>query len=202
MRHMMPFVPVVIVLVILVTACSPTPPTVIPSPVPASASRLTPIVPAATRVPTATLTVAPTFTTAAPTALPSTTPAPPTPVIPAGLYVLYLNTIPDPPIRGAELAFFAGFANNTTSPQTFRWIVYIYKADNLARSFGETTVTSTIAPPGSEQVQSLGFWKLPLGGPCEDYVARVALIDQNNRAAEFKMPNGQSFAKPMTVCPP
>ena len=36
----------------------------------------------------------------------------------------------------------------------------------------------------------------------DDFVARVALIDQNNKAAEFKTPNGQPFQKPLTVCPP
>lgn len=136
------------------------------------------------------------------TPAPTSTPAPATPVIPAGLYVTYLNTQPDPPARGANLEFHVGFANNTSSVQDFRWIVYIYTPDNPTRSFGETTVTRTQESPGAHEIIGLGSWKLPLGGPCEDYVARVAWLDQNNRAAQFKEPNGQPFEKTLTICPP
>jgi hypothetical protein len=118
------------------------------------------------------------------------------------LYVTYLNTHPDPPVRGAELEFHAGLANNTSGPQDFRWIVYIYRPDNLAKSYGETTVTPTNLPVGAHEVIGLGYWKLPLGGPCEDFIARVALLDQNNRAAQFREPNGEFFEEKLTVCPP
>ncbi len=136
------------------------------------------------------------------TSLPTSTPAPPTPVIPPGLYVTYLNTQPDPPVRGAQLEFHIGFANDTSSTQDFRWIVYIYAPDNPTHSFGETTVTRTQEPPGAHEIIGLGYWKLPLGGPCEDYIARVAWLDQDNRAAQFKEPNGQLFEKILTICPP
>lgn len=189
------------VLLLALAGCSSTPPPIIPASTQAASVKITPTLPPAARTNPAPAT-SPTVTAVAELPLPTSTPAPPTPVIPPGLYVVYLNTIPDPPVRGTELTFFVGFANNTSNVQTFRWIVYIYKADNLARSFGETTVTSTSAPPGAEQARSLGYWKLPLGGPCESYIARVDLLDQDNHPAEFKQPNGQLFQKDLLVCPP
>lgn len=201
MKSVIASVAILSVLLLALAACSPTPPPVLPTPTQAPSARITPTGPLAAR-PTIAPALSPTIAAGLESPLPTSTPAPPTPVIPPGLYVVYLNTIPDPPTRGAELAFFAGFANNTSNAQTFRWIVYIYKADNLVRSFGETTVTSTSAPAGAIQARALGYWKLPLGGPCESFVARVSLLDQDNHSAEFKQPNGQLFQKDLTVCPP
>ena len=144
----------------------------------------------------------PTSTVVLETPLPTSTAAPPTPVIPPGLYVTYLYTTPDPPVRGTELKFTVAFANSTGKVQTFRWIVYIYRIDNLRRSFGETTVTTTDAPLGAMEEKGLGYWRISLGEPCEDFIARVAWLDQDNRAAQFKSPNGQPFERKLTVCPP
>ncbi|MBI4786801.1 MAG: hypothetical protein HY782_07125 [Chloroflexi bacterium] len=136
------------------------------------------------------------------TPLPTSTPAPPTPVIPPGLYVTYMNVTPNPPVRGAELVFAVGFANTTGKVHTFRWIVYIYRPENQRNSFGETTVATTNAPLGAQEVRGLGYWRIQLGGPCEDFIARVSWLDQDNRAAQFKQPNGQPFEQKLTVCPP
>jgi len=156
----------------------------------------------------------PAVATALPTAEPSTasialpgfptsTPPPPTPVIPSGLYATSLQTIPELPTRGTDLVFYSTFANNTNSPITFRWVVRIFKLDNLTKSFGQTTNTLfTDLGPGARNQTSLGNWKLPLGGPCEDFIARIYFIDQNNQENPFKQPNGQIFEKSMAVCPP
>ncbi len=136
------------------------------------------------------------------TPLATTTAPPPTPVIPDGLYITDLRFSPDPPVRGAELNFFATFANATNAELTFRWIVYIYRSDNPAKSYSETTVTTSILSLGAQEQKSNGYWKLPVGGPCEDYVARVAFIDNNNKASLFKQPNGQTFEKPFALCAP
>jgi hypothetical protein len=135
-------------------------------------------------------------------AIPTSTPAPPTPVIPAGLYITSLDIVPDPPTRGSALLFYATFANTTGAPQTFRWIVYIYRPDNPNTSFGETTVTLSSLALGAHTEQSLGFWRLPLGGPCENFIARVAWMDQNNKTTSFRTPNGKTYEKPFTVCAP
>jgi hypothetical protein len=155
--------------------------------------------------PTTMATLLPTLTspaTATTTPIPTSTSAPPTPVIPAGLYVTSLDIVTDPPARGLELLFYATFANTTSTNQSFRWIVYIYRSDNLATSFGETTVTSASLSAGAHTEKSLGFWKLPLGGPCEDFVGRVALVDQNNRSTPFLRPDGQVYQRAFAVCPP
>ena len=156
--------------------------------------------------PTATLpsaTAAP--AAASPTGLPTiailtSTPAPPTPVIPAGLYITSLDIVPDPPTRGSELLFYATFANTTGSTKIFRWIVYINRLDSPNTSFGQTTATTSTTPLGAHTEQSLGFWKLPLGGPCEDFIGRVAWMDQNNKTTPFLKPDGQVFEKRFTVC--
>ncbi len=139
--------------------------------------------------------------TAMPTAVvPTSTPAPPTPVIPAGLYITSLDIVPDPPTRGSNLLFYSTFANTTGSPQTFRWIVYIYRPDNPNTSFGETTVTSSSITVGAHTEQSLGYWRLPLGGPCENFIGRVDWMDQNNKTTPFLKPDGQVFEKQFTIC--
>ena len=142
------------------------------------------------------------LTPVATTPIPTSTSAPPTPVIPDGLYVTRLDIVPDPPVRGLELLFYATFANTTSVPQSFRWIVYFYRSDNPVTSFGETTVTSTSESLGAHTEKSLGFWKLPLGGPCENFVARVALVDPNNRTTPFRRPDGQVYERAFAVCAP
>lgn len=144
----------------------------------------------------------PTETLVLETPLPTSTPAPPTPVIPEGLYVTYMYTRPDPPQRGENTTFTVAFVNDANADYGFRWIVHIFKMDNLKNSYGETTVTRTVIPPGAHEEQSLGYWKLPLGGPCETFVARVDMIDDNNQSSQFKQPGGQLFEQPVEVCPP
>ncbi|MDE3088470.1 MAG: hypothetical protein KGJ80_03665 [Chloroflexota bacterium] len=136
------------------------------------------------------------------TPIPTTTPAPPTPVIPAGLYVTTLDVSPDPPTRGTNLEFVATFANTTGVVQNFRWLVYIYRSDNLNTAFGQTSATTSSMPLGANPFKSLGFWKLSLGGPCENFIARVAWLDPDNRTTPFLRPDGHVLEKNLTVCAP
>ena len=203
---------IVLVLALVVlgpTACSPTP----AAPTQVSLPSQTAIVSTTTVTPSVASSASPTTpstpvsalvspTLASTTPIPTSTPAPPTPVIPAGLYVTSLDMVTDPPARGLDLLFYATFANTTSSNQSFRWIVYIYRSDNLVTSFGETTVTSASLAGGAHTEKSLGFWKLPLGGPCENFVGRVALVDQNNRSTPFLRPDGQIYQRAFAVCPP
>ena len=161
-------------------------PTVTLTPTTVALAAASPTEPASTIVPTS--------------VVPTSTPALPTPVIPAGLYITSLDIVPDPPTRGSNLLFYSTFANTTGSPQTFRWIVYIYRTDNPNTSFGETTITSSSVAVGAHTEESLGYWKLPLGGPCENFIARVDWMDQNNKTTPFLKPDGQVFEKQFTVC--
>jgi len=187
----------------VISACSSTPTT-------APATRLP------TRPPTKIVIAMPVTETTAPT-LPPPTVAPPSatlppntptlaltpaPTIPPGLYVTNLRIDPNPPPRGTDLTFYATFLNTTDVVQNYKWIVYIYRPDNPNRSFSETTRTETGIPVGSNESKSLGSWKIPLGGPCEYFFARVAFFDQENKAHPFARPDGQVYQKDFPVCPP
>jgi hypothetical protein len=175
-------------------------PTRVPSLLPAPTSASSNNSPSAT-LPSVMATPVAASPTISPTvAIPTSTPAPPTPVIPAGLYITSLDIVPDPPTRGSELLFYATFANTTGSPQTFRWIVYIYQSNNMNTSFGETTATTNSITLGAHTEQSLGFWKLPLGGPCQDFIGQVDWMDQNNKTTPFRQPDGKVFERPFTIC--
>ena len=137
-----------------------------------------------------------------PTQVPPT-PAPPTvpPTPKPGLFVNDLRIQPAP-ARGFDLTFFPTFVNTQGTPMTFTWRVVIFKADNLNQSYSETAWLQTVFPVNPGEVKSEGTWKLPLGGPCENFVARVGWRDANNQTQFFMRPDGYVFEKPFTVCPP
>jgi hypothetical protein len=197
----------VLALLFLVAACStaPTPtaapiPTIAPTQAP---TRVAPTVAPTTTAPSpATATVLPTSastpTTAAttlPTARPTSTPA-----VAPGLYVTNLRTDPNPPLRGTDLYFYPTFLNSTGTPQNYRWNVFLFRPDNLNTRFGEATRTDSSIPQGSGEFKSVGGWKIPVGGPCENFVARVVFFDQNNQPQTFNKPDGTPFQKDLTVC--
>ena len=161
---------------------------------PAAPPTLLPTVAPATETPT----VAPTAT-ASPTPFPTNTAIPPT--LPRGLFVTGLRIQPDPAPRGEDLVFYPTFLNTTGIAQNYRWIVYIFKSDNRTKSLSETTRTDTALPSGTSEQKSLGSWKLGVGGPCEDFVARVGFFDQENKSVNFTKPDGTLFEKDFKVCP-
>lgn len=212
-----------VILLVAVAGCSSTVPLVASIPPTFSLPTLIPATPLPkTPTPTFTIvpspTVAPTQTprpiatistpqvavsTIAPTPTLSPTPAPsPTPAIPPGLYVTSLRIDPDPPLRGPDLRFIPTFSNSLGKPQNYRWVVYIYRADSLNRSFGETTRTDTPIEVGILEIPSFGSWKLPLGGPCEFFIAQVGWFNNENKVVMFTTPTGQVFQKGFTICPP
>ncbi len=139
-----------------------------------------------------------------PAQAPSATPAAPTitPTPSPDVYVIDLRTDPDPPTRGSELNFYPTFANTTGNPLNYKWKVYIFKSDDPTKSYGETTTTDTTIPASINEQHSLGYWKLPLGGPCENYLVRVAWFDANNKITVFPNFDKKPFEHPLTVCPP
>jgi hypothetical protein len=105
------------------------------------------------------------------------------------------------PARGSELKFYPTFLNTLDREQNFRWAVYIFRADNQRR-MGETTRTDMAVPTGASELESVGSWKLPLGGPCEYYYAQVGWAGADNQIAWFTAPNSPVFQKGFTLCPP
>lgn len=138
--------------------------------------------------------------------IPTLPPPPPSPVgvvpTPApGLFVTDLRIQPAP-MRGVDLSFFPTFTNTKGTQMTFTWRVFIYRAENRATSFSETTWLQTNFPVNPGELQSLGKWTLPLGGQCENFFARVGWLDVNNQNQFFLKPDGTVFEKSFAVCPP
>jgi hypothetical protein len=192
-------------LVLLAVACTSTP---APAPTTPVAPTLVPtgpspkvtfaVTPTATAMP-----IPPTPTPITPTPPPTNTRtlAPtPTPTIVPGLYVTSLRTDPSPPYRGTDLIFYPTFVNTTGTVQNYHWNVYLFRPDNLTQRFGEGTRTDSSIPVGGGEFKSVGGWKIPVGGPCENFVARVVFFDQDNKALPFNKPDGQVFQKDLTVC--
>lgn len=161
--------------------------TVLPTKLPLST-----VVPSSTSIPTATLSIV-TWTPLPTVALPTVNP---------GLFMSNLRIDPNPPTRGTDLVFSATFVNTTGAIQNVKWLVYIYRPDNSSNPFGQTTALLTGIPTGTNEFKGAGSWKIGLGGPCENYIARTAWLDQNNQRVNFTRPDGTPFEKPFTVCAP
>ncbi len=127
--------------------------------------------------------------------------ATPTPTIPPGLYVTNLRLEPASPKRGQDIGFYVTFLNAASGDQNYRWLVYIYRQENLRNSFGETASIVTSIPVGRVEQKALSTWKLTGGGECENFVARVAWLDENRRATPFNKPDGQMYELGFAVCP-
>lgn len=188
-----------LLLVFSIGACAHAPaPTRTPT-LPPSPTKVAVVVP-----PTATATaLPPTPTVAPPTATPTLTPtrtATPAPTLPPGLYVTALRTDPNPPLRGTDIHFYPTFLNTTGTLQNYRWNVHLFRPDNLTMRFGEATRVDSPIPVGGSEFKSGGPWKIPVGGPCENFIARVVFYDQNNQAHAFPKPDGTLFQKELTLC--
>jgi hypothetical protein len=171
-------------------------PTLAPTEVPTKVAVAVPPTATATPLPP---TPAPTVPASTPTNTPTIKPTP-APTIAPGLYVTNLRTDPNPPLRGTDLIFYPTFLNTTGTLQNYRWNVFLYRPDNLTTRFGEATRTDTSIPINGGEFRSVGGWKIPIGGPCENFVARVVFFDQNNQALPFPKPDGTVFQKDLTVC--
>ncbi|MDE3088726.1 MAG: zinc ribbon domain-containing protein [Chloroflexota bacterium] len=129
--------------------------------------------------------------------LPQATLVPPTLAAPPGLYVSALRLDPGPK-RGVDITFYPTFLNTTGGTQSYRVKVYLYRAENLRNSFGETSPAPTTIPVGLTE-QKAGSWKLGSGG-CEDFIARVGWIDDQNRITFFNAPVGGTFELRFPMC--
>lgn len=199
--------PLALILISLIVACSSA-----PAPTPTLTAFATPV-PLPTFAPSKTATAIPppatattlraTQTSIPPTTAPTNTPTripTPAPTIPPGVYVTALRTDPNPPLRGTDIFFYPTFLNTTGTLQNYRWNVFLYRPDNLTTRFGEATRVDSAIPVSGSEFKSGGAWKIPVGGPCENFVARVVFFDQDNRALPFPKPDGAIFQKDLTVC--
>ncbi len=112
-----------------------------------------------------------------------------------------LRLDPPSPKRREDVAFYPMFLNTTGSEQRYSWLVYIYRADNPRRSFGETAKSTEPVPVGAAELKANGGWKLTGGGECENFTARVAWINQENQPVPLGKPDGQTYELPFSVCP-
>lgn len=122
--------------------------------------------------------------------------------LPAGLYVTNLRTNPTSPRRNQEVTFSATFLNVVGKPQSTRWTVLIFRQNELAHALGQTGTSPLPAlPAGTAEVPARGTWKITGPGSCENFIARVALVEANSSVTLLKKPDGQIFGQTFTVCP-
>jgi hypothetical protein len=119
-----------------------------------------------------------------------------------GVFVMDLNMNPNPPRVGNTFTFTPSFQNTASDPLNFRWRVLIYRADTPSKSYTDTTWTPTSFPTGASALTSLGGWVLPSGTACDYYYATVVWLDANNNQVPFMKPDGTSFQKGFSTCPP
>ena len=118
-----------------------------------------------------------------------------------GVYVEDMRFVPSPGVRGSPLAFIANYRNTTGQRTGYRVIIYVYRPGNFANSFGETAPIDVSIPVGSNDVLSGSAFRVSGGGGCEDFVARIASLGQDQKPVMFNQPNGKVFEKTFTVCP-
>lgn len=151
----------------------------------------------------ATSTSEPTATSLPPTDTPIPVPtASPTSTFPPGFYITALRTNPPKPVRRQDFFFNVRFLNATGGARSYRWLVYIYRSDpsQQKNSLGETPSFPFTFPAGTGEIE-IGTWRLTGAGGCEDFVARVAWLDDNKRPTMFTKPDGQLFEQSFAVCP-
>jgi hypothetical protein len=115
------------------------------------------------------------------------------------MYVISMRTEPAQLQERQNVEFYAMFLNSTNAPQSYRWLVYVYQADNLKNSFGETANILSSIPQGTNEQKALGTW--PTGiGTCGNYIARAAWLDENRKATLFTRPDGRIYEFAFKVC--
>lgn len=145
----------------------------------------------------------PTATSVPPTDTPIPPPTvPPTLAFAPGFYITALRTNPAKPVLRQDVFFDVRFLNATGGPRSYRWLIYIFKSDPTQQknSLGETPSFPFTFPSGTGEIE-IGTWRLGGGGGCQDFVARVAWLDDNKRPTTFTKPDGQMFEQPFSVCP-
>lgn len=137
---------------------------------------------------------------AAPTTVPPTT-APQAPAAAPGLYVSNIKLSPAQPAFNQSISFTPTFVNSTNAVMTFNWKVYVWRADIVTKSDGETSAQTTNFPVGTGDFPSPGTYRYgPTGRQCEYFFARVGWLDANNKITYFTSQDGKVAEKGFSVC--
>ncbi len=115
-----------------------------------------------------------------------------------GVYVTGMRIDPPVPARKQNVQFFVTFLNTTGAVLNTRLVVFVFKPDNQKNALGQTTEAGVGIAAGQGELKSEG-WKLNGGGGCENFLARVALIE-NKKVTYFNSPDGRLFEQPFQVC--
>ncbi len=139
-----------------------------------------------------------TFTRRPPTRAPAT----PTINAPPGVYVTNIRVSPPQPRRGENVTFFVTFLNTAGSPQSYRWVVLVYKPEQK-NSFGESAPMLSMIPVGQTEQASSDNWAIRGGCDPTTMTARVFWVDSDNRKTEFLKPDRSGGpAHEFLSCPP
>ena len=170
---------------ITVTPSAAQAPTVPPQTVPPPLGG-TPISPLIALTPT----LPPTGTEATPTKRPPTK-IPPSPTIsaPPGVWATSIRLDPPEPKRGQFVTFYVTFLNTTGAPQSFKWRIRLFYADDPKRGFGDTAPLDTAIPVGTSEQTSANNWRVTGPGDCLSLIARVFWLDESKNAIEFLKPD-------------
>jgi hypothetical protein len=120
-----------------------------------------------------------------------------------GLYVTGLRMQPAQPAFNQGVYFYPTFSNTTQGDYAATWAVYIWKADEVLKTNGETTKTFTHFAPGTAEYPALddqGYRYGATGRTCEYFFARVGVLDNNNKVAYLTDPSGNVVEKGFAIC--
>ncbi len=122
---------------------------------------------------------------------------------PPGIFITGLRFDPPKPLRNQDIHFVVTFLNTTGQPQQVRWDVFVYRANDLQKRFGQSLPIGRgdEIPPGTHELRSFGSYKLFGGGGCEQVVFAVARMEEGQAEANINQPDGTPFLESTTLCP-
>ncbi len=122
---------------------------------------------------------------------------------PTGLYVTSLRVQPAQPAFNQGISFFPTFVNNTQGDYSAKWLVYVWKADEVLKTNNETAALFTHFPVGTAEYAAAddgGFKYGGTGKTCEYFFARVAMLDNNNKPIYLTDLSGKTVEQGFAVC--
>ncbi len=122
---------------------------------------------------------------------------------PPGLYVTDLRIQPAQPAFNQGISFYPTFANTTAGDYAAKWLVYVWKADEVLKTNNETAALFTHFPVGTAEYAAAddgGFKYGATGRTCEYFFARVAMLDNNNKPIYLTDMTGKTVEKGFAVC--
>jgi hypothetical protein len=122
---------------------------------------------------------------------------------PPGLYVTSLRVQPAQPAFNQSISFYPTFANTSSGDYAAKWLVYVWKADEVTKTNNETAALFTHFPVGTAEYAAAddgGFKYGATGRTCEYFFARVAMLDPNNKPIYLTDLSGKTVEQGFSVC--